>query len=45
LDRRLRTTVPAANPVGLHVAEACGFTRVGTRSYAGQQVVVLEQSR
>jgi len=42
-DRRLRTTVPGWNAVGLHVAEQSGFTRSGTLTLAGRQYIVLEQ--
>jgi GNAT superfamily N-acetyltransferase len=43
LDRRLRTTVPDWNAVGLHVAEQSGFARSGTLALAGRQYIVLEQ--
>jgi [ribosomal protein S18]-alanine N-acetyltransferase len=42
-DRRLRTTVPEWNTVGLHVAEQSGFLRSGAISLGGRQYVVLEQ--
>jgi GNAT superfamily N-acetyltransferase len=42
-DRRLRTTVPDWNEVGLHVAEQSGFTRSCTLALAGRQYIVLEQ--
>jgi len=43
LDRRLRTTVPEWNAVGLHVAEQSGFVRSGTTWIGGRQYIVLEQ--
>ena len=43
LDRRLRTTVPEWNAVGLHVAEQSGFVRSGTVSIGDHQYIVLEQ--
>jgi len=43
LDRRLRTTVPEWNAVGLHVAEQSGFARSGTVMLGGRQYIVLEQ--
>jgi len=43
LDRRLRTTVPEWNAVGLHVAEQSGFVRSGTLALGGRQYIVLEQ--
>jgi monoamine oxidase len=43
LDRRLRTTVPDWNTVGLHVAEQSGFVRSGTTWIGGRQYVILEQ--
>jgi GNAT superfamily N-acetyltransferase len=42
-DRRLRTTVPEWNDVGLHVAEQSGFVRSGTLALGGRQYIVLEQ--
>ena len=42
-DRRLRTTLPEWNTVGLHVAEQSGFVRSGTMRIDGRQYVVLEQ--
>ncbi|MFZ0190079.1 MAG: GNAT family N-acetyltransferase [Streptosporangiaceae bacterium] len=43
LDRRLRTTVPEWNAVGLHVAEQSGFVRSGALALGGHQYIVLEQ--
>jgi GNAT superfamily N-acetyltransferase len=43
LDRRLRTTVPEWNAVGLRVAEQSGFVRSGTLALGGHQYIVLEQ--
>ena len=43
LDRRLRTTVPEWNVVGLRVAELCGFVRCGTIWIGDRQYIVLEQ--
>jgi GNAT superfamily N-acetyltransferase len=43
LDRRLRTTVPEWNTVGLRVAEQSGFVRSGTIALGVHQYVVLEQ--
>jgi hypothetical protein len=43
VDRRLRTTVPEWNKVGLRVAEQSGFTRSGTLSLGAHQYIVLEQ--
>ena len=43
LDRRLRTTVPEWNTVGLHVAEESGFVRSGTTSLGGRRYIILEQ--
>jgi [ribosomal protein S18]-alanine N-acetyltransferase len=43
LDRRLRTTVPAWNVVGLHVAEQSGFVRSGTLALGDRRYIVLEQ--
>ena len=43
LDRRLRTTVPEWNAVGLRVAEQSGFVRSGTLALGGRQYIVLEQ--
>ena len=43
LDRRLRTTVPEWNAIGLHVAEQSGFIRSGSISLSGHQYLVLEQ--
>jgi GNAT superfamily N-acetyltransferase len=43
LDRRLRTTVPEWNAVGLHVAEQSGFVRSGVLALGGHQYIVLEQ--
>jgi GNAT superfamily N-acetyltransferase len=43
LDRRLRTTVPEWNTVGLHVAEQSGFVRSGALALGGHQYIVLEQ--
>jgi GNAT superfamily N-acetyltransferase len=43
LDRRLRTTVPEWNAVGLRVAEQSGFVRSGTLALAGRQYIILEQ--
>ena len=43
LDRRLRTTVPEWNAVGLHVAEHSGFVRSGTLALGGHRYIVLEQ--
>jgi len=43
LDRRLRTTVPEWNAVGLHVAVQSGFVRSGTISLGGRQYAVLDQ--
>jgi GNAT superfamily N-acetyltransferase len=42
-DRRLRTTVPEWNEVGLRVAELSGFARVGTVTHDRKIYVVLEQ--
>ena len=44
VDRRLRTTVPEWNTVGLRVAEQSGFTRSGALSLGAHRYVVLEQS-
>jgi RimJ/RimL family protein N-acetyltransferase len=43
LDRRLRTTVPEWNAVGLRVAEQSGFVRSGTLPLGGRQYIILEQ--
>jgi GNAT superfamily N-acetyltransferase len=43
LDRRLRTTVPEWNTVGLHVAEQSGFVRSGALALGGHRYIVLEQ--
>ena len=43
LDRRLRTTVPEWNAVGLRVAEQSGFVRSGTLALGGRQYIILEQ--
>jgi hypothetical protein len=43
LDRRLRTTVPEWNAVGLHVAEQSGFIRSATLALDGRQYITLEQ--
>lgn len=43
-DRRLRTTVPEWNTVGLRVAEQSGFTPVTTVTHDRKRYVVLEQS-
>jgi hypothetical protein len=43
LDRRLRTTVPEWNAVGLRVAELSGFVRSGSLALGGRQYIVLEQ--
>ena len=43
LDRRLRTTVPEWNTVGLYVAEQSGFVRSGAVWIGDHQYVVLEQ--
>jgi GNAT superfamily N-acetyltransferase len=43
LDRRLRTTVPEWNAVGLHVAEQSGFVRSGALTLGAHRYVVLEQ--
>ncbi len=43
LDRKLRTTVPDWNTVGLHVAEQSGFTPSGAVALGGKQYIVLEQ--
>ena len=42
-DRRLRTTVPEWNAVGLHVAEQSGFVRSGTVTLGAYRYAVLEQ--
>ena len=42
-DRRLRTTVPDWNAVGLRVAEHSGFVRSGTLALGGRQYIILEQ--
>ncbi|MBK6871447.1 MAG: GNAT family N-acetyltransferase [Kineosporiaceae bacterium] len=43
-DRRLRTTVPEWNTVGLRVAEQSGFTPVTTVTHDRKRYVVLESS-
>jgi GNAT superfamily N-acetyltransferase len=43
LDRRLRTTVPEWNAIGLHVAKQSGFVRSGMLTLGAHRYVVLEQ--